>query len=56
MKLSSPKQITWWIALILIVLGVIASLVTVPVLSGIAIWVTAAGGVLLLIATTAKGI
>lgn len=37
MKLSAPKQITFWIAVVLAVLGVLASLVTIPVLSGIAL-------------------
>jgi hypothetical protein len=56
MRLSPPKKSTWWISLALIALGVIASLVSIPFVSGIAIWVAAAGGVLMLIATTTKGI
>ncbi len=56
MKLTPPKKITWWISLVLIALGLLASFVSIPVVSGIDIWVVAAGGVLMLIATAAKGI
>ncbi len=38
MKLSAPKQITFWIAVVVAVVGVIASFVTIPVLSGFAFW------------------
>ena len=33
MKLSAPKQITFWIAVAIAVLGVIAKLVSIPLLS-----------------------
>ena len=38
MQLSAPKQITFWIAVVIAVLGVLASLVSIPVLSGFAFW------------------
>ncbi len=38
MKLSAPKPITFWIAVVIAVLGVIAKLVTIPVLSGFPGW------------------
>ncbi|MCC6147703.1 MAG: hypothetical protein IT308_09070 [Anaerolineaceae bacterium] len=56
MKLNAPKQVTWWIALILGALGLIASLVTVPVLSGLALWLLVIGWALLLVATVTKGL
>lgn len=49
-KLSAPKQITWWIALALVVIGLIAQLVTIPVLSGLAFWIVFVAAVLLLVA------
>jgi hypothetical protein len=55
MKLSAPKVVTWWIALILGALGVLAELVTIPVLSGFAIWLVVIGLALLLIASATKG-
>jgi hypothetical protein len=51
MKLSAPKQITWWIALALAVIGLIAQLVTIPVLSGLAFWIVLVAAVLLLVAS-----
>ena len=51
MKLSAPKQITWWVAVALVVIGVIAQLVTIPVLTGLAFWIVAVAAVLLLVAS-----
>lgn len=56
MKLSPPKNITWWIALILVVLAVLGTLVTIPVISGLAFWLAVISAVLLLIATMVKGL
>lgn len=56
MQLSAPKLITWWIALILGALGVIATFVTIPVLSGFAFWLVVIGLVLLLLATSMEGL
>lgn len=55
MRMSAPKKVTWWISLILIALAVIASFVSIPVLSGIAFWLAVVGGVILLIANITKG-
>ena len=56
MKLSAPKVITWWVALVLAVLGLIASLVTIPVLSGFAFWLVLIAAALLLLATAIEGL
>lgn len=56
MELNQPKVITWWIAVILGVVGIIASLVTIPVLSAIAFWLVVAGFVLLALGTALKGL
>ena len=56
MELSAPKQVTWLIALILGIVGVVASLVTIPVLSGLAFWIVVVGLVLLLVATFLPGL
>jgi len=55
MKLSEPKVITFWIAVILAVLGVLASLVTIPVLSGFAFWLVVIGFVVLALGNLVKG-
>ena len=56
MKLSPPKVITWWIAVIVGVIGILASLVTIPVLSGFAFWLVVIGFVLLALATAIDGL
>ena len=56
MKFTPPKQITFWIAVVLAVLGLIASLVTIPVLSGIAFWLVLAGFILLALSLLIKGL
>jgi hypothetical protein len=51
MQTNAPKQVTWIIALIIGAVGVIASLVSIPVLSGFAFWVVVLALVILLVAT-----
>ena len=54
MKLSAPKQTTWWIALVVGVVGILAHLVTIPVLSGFAFWLVVVAFALLVVATFIK--
>lgn len=56
MTLNEPKVITFWIAVVLALLGVIASLVTVPVLSGFAFWLVVLAFVLLALGNMVKGL
>jgi hypothetical protein len=57
MKLSAPKQITWIIALILGIVGILATLVTLPVITpALGFWLLAAGWALLLIAAITRGL
>ena len=56
MKLSAPKQITWIVALVLAIVGIIAQLVTIPVLSGLAFWIVVVAVILLLVATYIDGL
>ena len=56
MKLSPPKQITFWIAVIVAVLGVIASLVTIPVLSGFSFWLVVIAFVILALGNMIEGL
>ena len=55
LKLSAPTQIVWIIALILGLVGVIATLGVIPTLSAYAFWLVVAGWALLLIATVIRG-
>jgi hypothetical protein len=54
MKLSKPKVVTWWIAVILGGLGILATLLPIPILAPYAFWMVAAGFVLLALATALK--
>jgi hypothetical protein len=56
MKLSAPQQVTWWVALVIGVVGVIAYLVTIPVLSGFAFWLVVVAFVVLVLATLLAGL
>ena len=47
MKLSPPKHITFWVAVVLALLGLIGALVTVPVLTGASFWLVLVGFVVL---------
>jgi cytochrome c oxidase subunit IV len=56
MKLSAPKQITFWIAVIVAVVGVIAFLVTSLGLSGYAFWVLVVAFVILALGNLIEGL
>ena len=56
MKLSAPTQIVWIIALVLGIVGIIAGLVAIPVLSGLAFWIVVIGWLLLVVSTAMKGL
>ena len=53
---SAPKNITWWIALVLAVLGIIGYFTSVPFLSTYALWFVLASAVLLLLATRIRNL
>ncbi len=55
MDLSEPKQITFWIAVVVAVIGVIASLVTIPVLSGFAFWLVVIAFIILALGNLVQG-
>jgi hypothetical protein len=57
MKLSAPKQITWIIALILGLVGILATLVTLPVITpAIGFWLVVVGWALLVIAAITRNL
>lgn len=55
MKLSAPKQITWIVALIIGLLGILATFVTIPVLTGYAFWLVVVAFVILVLSTALGG-
>jgi hypothetical protein len=56
MRLSAPKQTTWWIAVIVGVIGLLGLFTVLPLVGGNAIWLVAFGFVLLALATYLKGL
>jgi hypothetical protein len=56
MKLSAPKNLTWWIAVVLGVLGLLGSFVSLPVISGLSVWLLFLGFAVLAVATYVEGI
>ena len=54
MKLTPPKVITWWVALILGVLALLGYMKTIAALTPYAFWIALAGLALLLVATLVK--
>ena len=55
LKLSPPSQIVWIIALILGLVGILASMGVIAALATYAFWLVVAGWALLLIATIVRG-
>jgi len=51
MNLSAPKKITWWIATVLGVLGILGTYISIPFVSTYAFWFLVVGFVLLVLAT-----
>jgi hypothetical protein len=56
MNLSAPKQLTWLIAVVLGIIGLVAQLVAIPVLSTLAFWIVLVALVLMLVATYLPGL
>jgi hypothetical protein len=56
MSLSAPKQLTFWIALILAVLGIVGTFVTIPFVTGYAFWFVVVGFVLLALGNLMEGL
>ena len=56
MKLNAPKNVTWWIAVVVGVLGVLGSFVSLPLVSAYDFLFVVIGFVLLALATLLKGL
>ena len=56
MKLTPPKRITFWISVLLGVLGFIGQVASVPLLSPFAFWLLFVGFALLVLALLVKGL
>lgn len=56
MNLSAPKNITFWIAVVVAVVGLLASFVSIPVLSGLSFWLVVIGFVILALGNMLQGL
>lgn len=56
MKLSRPKDITWWIAVALGTIGILSHLGIIAATAGYAFWFVVAGFVLLVLGTLLRGL
>lgn len=56
MRLTPPKQTTFWISVILAVLGLLGKLVTLPVISMYSFWLVLIGFVLLALGSIMTGL
>jgi threonine/homoserine/homoserine lactone efflux protein len=55
-RLSAPKVITFWIAVLLALIGVIADVAPIASLAGYALWLVVAGFVLLALGNLLEGL
>jgi hypothetical protein len=55
MRLTPPKQIVFYISVILAVLGILAFFITIPFVSDYTFWFVVAGYVLLFLGNAVKG-
>ena len=56
MKLSAPKKVTWWVAVVLGVVGTIGLFTKLPVVGSFSDYLLVAGFALLALATALKGL
>jgi hypothetical protein len=56
MNLSAPKNVTWWIAVVLGVLGLLGNFVALPVIGGLSLWLLFLGFAILAVATAIDGL
>jgi hypothetical protein len=55
MKLTPPKQSTFWISVVLAAMGLIGFFVSIPFVSDFAFWFVFVGYVVLFLGTTLEG-
>ena len=56
LRLSPPKVVTFWVAVLLALIGVIAELAPIASLAGYALWFVVAGFVLLALGNLLEGL
>ncbi|HOT90868.1 MAG TPA: hypothetical protein PLJ78_14505 [Anaerolineae bacterium] len=56
LKLNAPKQVTFIVAVVLAVLGLLGFLIDIPVLSNLDIWLVLVGFILLALGNLLEGL
>ena len=56
MKLNAPKLVTFWVAVVIGLIGLIAGIAPIPVVSPFAFWVVVLGFVILVLGNLLKGL
>ncbi len=56
MKLSAPKQVTFWVAGVVGLVGLVAGLVPIPMVSPFAFWIVVIGFVILALGNMLEGL
>jgi hypothetical protein len=56
MRLTPPKNITFWVAVILVVLGILGKITTIPVLTPYSWWFVLVGFIVLMLGNLVKGL
>jgi len=56
MKTQAPKAVTFWVAVLIVLIGLFGTFVEIPVVSAYAIWVVVLGFIVLALGVTVKGL
>ncbi|MEO5953211.1 MAG: hypothetical protein ABIQ44_12165 [Chloroflexia bacterium] len=56
MNLSAPKVITFVVSLVLVLVGIVAALVSIPAISPYALWIIVVGYAVLVAGVVAEGV
>ncbi|MEW5717605.1 MAG: hypothetical protein AB1817_03165 [Chloroflexota bacterium] len=56
MKLSAPKQMTFWVAVVVGLIGLVAGIVPIPMVSPFAFWIVVIGFVILALGNMLEGL
>ena len=56
MRLTPPKNITWWIAVVLAILALLGKITKIPIVTGNEFWFAFIAAALLIVACLVKGL
>ncbi len=56
MKLSAPKQVTFWVAVVIGLIGLVVQIAQISILLPYAFWIVVVGFVILILGNMVKGL